>query len=115
MQEARHLHWERHQLWIWPVEIFKLDFKLNNKKPLSCLKYVILFPFFLVQNVIISAFQIHNLTDICWDTCVTGSVSSKLGGRTETCLSDCAGRFVDTTLFLANRYAQLLQKSAGGH
>ena len=50
--------------------------------------------------------QIRNLTDICWDTCVTGSLGGSLGGRTETCLQNCAGRFVDATVFITQRFAE---------
>jgi import inner membrane translocase subunit TIM8 len=58
-------------------------------------------------------FQIHKITDNCWDICVD-SVGSSLGRRTETCLSNCSDRFVDTTLFVTNRFAQLASKMQTG-
>jgi len=58
-------------------------------------------------------FQIHKITDVCWDICVD-NVGSSLGRRTESCLSNCSDRFIDTTLFVTNRFAQLASKMSGG-
>ena len=50
------------------------------------IKLVTLRPFF---------FQIHNLTEICWETCLgNSSIGSSLGSRTESCVANCVGRFV---------------------
>ena len=58
---------------------------------------------------------IHELNEKCWDVCMEGKAPySKLDGRTETCLKNCAERFVDTTLLVTNRFAQLAQKMGGG-
>ncbi|XP_045596671.1 mitochondrial import inner membrane translocase subunit Tim8 [Procambarus clarkii] len=54
--------------------------------------------------------MIHKMNDICWETCV-GAPGSKLDSRTETCISNCVDRFIDSTLFITNRFAQLLSKS----
>merc|ERR1712111_110677 len=54
--------------------------------------------------------QVHHLNETCWDICMTGSFSSSLSGREETCLTNCVDRFVDTTIQIANRFAQLSQK-----
>nr|ACO10973.1 Mitochondrial import inner membrane translocase subunit Tim8 [Caligus rogercresseyi] len=56
--------------------------------------------------------QVHKLNDVCWKTCVS-SVSSSLGSRTETCLTNCTERFVDTTLLITQRFAQLASKMQG--
>ncbi|XP_027236880.1 mitochondrial import inner membrane translocase subunit Tim8 [Penaeus vannamei] len=56
--------------------------------------------------------MIHKMNDICWETCV-GSPGSKLDSRTETCISNCVERFIDTSLFITNRFAQMLSKSGG--
>eukprot|EP00088_Acartia_fossae_P018011 TRINITY_DN20336_c0_g1_i1.p1 TRINITY_DN20336_c0_g1~~TRINITY_DN20336_c0_g1_i1.p1 ORF type:complete len:144 (-),score=26.22 TRINITY_DN20336_c0_g1_i1:139-570(-) len=56
--------------------------------------------------------QVHKLNDTCWDLCV-GSMSSSLSGREETCLTNCVERFVDTTMLITNRFAQLAQKMQG--
>ena len=57
--------------------------------------------------------QMHHLNETCWDTCITGSFSSSLSGREETCVTNCVERFVDTTLLITNRFAQLAQKMGG--
>ncbi|XP_055522218.1 mitochondrial import inner membrane translocase subunit Tim8 B [Leucoraja erinacea] len=56
--------------------------------------------------------RVHSLTAECWDKCVE-KPGSKLDSRTESCLVSCVDRFVDTTLALTNRFAQMVQK--GGH
>ncbi|KFM72426.1 Mitochondrial import inner membrane translocase subunit Tim8 A, partial [Stegodyphus mimosarum] len=56
--------------------------------------------------------QVHRITDVCWDKCID-KPSSKLDGRTHTCLINCVERFIDSTLILTNRFAHLLQRSAG--
>ncbi|XP_020300133.1 mitochondrial import inner membrane translocase subunit Tim8-like isoform X1 [Pseudomyrmex gracilis] len=54
--------------------------------------------------------QIHEFNDFCWDKCVD-KPGSKLDGRTETCIHNCVDRFIDVSLFVTNRFAQLLQNS----
>ncbi|BES99815.1 unnamed protein product [Nesidiocoris tenuis] len=58
--------------------------------------------------------QIHEFADICWDKCVD-KPSTKLDSRTETCMLNCVDRFIDVSLLITNRFAQMLQKSAGGY
>ncbi|XP_018334348.1 mitochondrial import inner membrane translocase subunit Tim8-like [Agrilus planipennis] len=53
--------------------------------------------------------QIHEFNDFCWDKCVD-KPSSKLDSKTETCLVNCVDRFIDVSLLITNRFAQLLQK-----
>nr|CAH7745524.1 unnamed protein product [Callosobruchus chinensis] len=53
--------------------------------------------------------QIHEFNDICWDKCVD-KPSNKLDSKTETCLSNCVDRFIDVSLLITNRFAQMLQK-----
>lgn len=55
--------------------------------------------------------QIHEFNEICWDKCVD-KPGSKLDSKTETCLSNCVDRFIDTSLLITNRFSQLLQKQA---
>ncbi|XP_046747992.1 mitochondrial import inner membrane translocase subunit Tim8 [Diprion similis] len=57
--------------------------------------------------------QIHEFNDFCWEKCME-KPGSKLDSRTETCLNNCVDRFIDVSLLITNRFAQLLQKSAGG-
>lgn len=56
--------------------------------------------------------QIHKLNENCWDVCID-SVGSSLSGRNQTCLNNCVERFVDTAIFITNRFAQLTQKMQG--
>ncbi|KAG5894951.1 hypothetical protein JTB14_023300 [Gonioctena quinquepunctata] len=56
--------------------------------------------------------QIHEFNDFCWDKCVE-KPSNKLDSRTETCLTNCVDRFIDVSLLITNRFAQLLQKGGG--
>ncbi|XP_076748965.1 translocase of inner membrane 8 [Xylocopa sonorina] len=56
--------------------------------------------------------QIREFNDICWEKCVD-KPGVKLDSRTETCLSNCVDRFIDVSLLITNRFAQLLQKSVG--
>lgn len=57
--------------------------------------------------------QIHEFNEICWDKCI-GKPGSKLDSGTEQCLSNCVDRFIDTSLLITQRFAQLLQKQSGG-
>lgn len=57
--------------------------------------------------------QIHEFNEICWEKCI-GKPSTKLDHATETCLSNCVDRFIDTSLLITQRFAQMLQKSSGG-
>ncbi|XP_056634416.1 mitochondrial import inner membrane translocase subunit Tim8 [Diorhabda carinulata] len=56
--------------------------------------------------------QIHEFNDFCWEKCVD-KPSNRLDSRTETCLTNCVDRFIDVSLLITNRFAQLLQKSGG--
>ncbi|XP_037938206.1 mitochondrial import inner membrane translocase subunit Tim8 [Teleopsis dalmanni] len=55
--------------------------------------------------------QIHEFNEICWEKCV-GKPSSKLDSGTETCLRNCVDRFIDTSLLITQRFAQLLQQGS---
>lgn len=52
--------------------------------------------------------MVHKFNDICWDTCID-KPSSKLDGKTETCIVNCVNRFIDLNLSMAQRFAQMLQ------
>ncbi|CAG9112878.1 Mitochondrial import inner membrane translocase subunit tim8 [Plutella xylostella] len=58
--------------------------------------------------------QIHEFNDFCWDKCVD-KPGSKLDSRTETCITNCVERFIDTSLLITNRFAQMLEKGGGMH
>jgi import inner membrane translocase subunit TIM8 len=57
--------------------------------------------------------QVNKLTETCWDKCVTDKPGARLDGRTETCLSNCVERFLDTSLSISQRFATMLQKQIG--
>lgn len=48
---------------------------------------------------------IHTLTDQCWDLC-SPSISSRLDGKSETCLANCVERFIDSSNFIINKLGQ---------
>lgn len=54
--------------------------------------------------------MIAGLTDVCWDKCMTGSPGSYLSSKEQTCLENCARRFVETTQYILQRAAH---KSGG--
>lgn len=45
---------------------------------------------------------IHKLSDVCWEMCVD-KPGQKLDSRTESCVTNCVERFIDTTNFVVNR------------
>ncbi|KAK7590262.1 hypothetical protein V9T40_001875 [Parthenolecanium corni] len=57
--------------------------------------------------------QIHEFNSVCWDKCIE-KPSNKLDSRTELCLSNCVNRFIDVSLLITNRFANMLQKSTDG-
>lgn len=56
--------------------------------------------------------QIHNFNEICWDKCID-KPGNKLDSKSEICLQNCVDRFIDTSLLITNRFAQLIQKNNG--
>ncbi|KAJ9106249.1 Mitochondrial import inner membrane translocase subunit tim8 [Naganishia friedmannii] len=56
--------------------------------------------------------SIHELTDKCWNTCITGSLSGKFSRPEASCLENCVDRFLDTSLFIVK---QIEQQKAGMH
>ncbi|KAK3908114.1 Mitochondrial import inner membrane translocase subunit Tim8 A [Frankliniella fusca] len=54
--------------------------------------------------------QVVEFTDICWDKCM-GTPGSKLDSKTQTCMQNCVERFLDVTMFVTNRFAQIVEKN----
>ena len=48
---------------------------------------------------------VHTLTDQCWDLCAPG-ISTRLDGRSETCLANCVERFIDSSNYIINKLGQ---------
>ncbi|EXJ79979.1 hypothetical protein A1O3_08265 [Capronia epimyces CBS 606.96] len=41
--------------------------------------------------------NIHDITEMCFKKCVTGTISSgKLAGKEDSCMANCVDRFLDT-------------------
>jgi len=57
--------------------------------------------------------QIQMMNDMCWTKCVD-KPQAKMDGKCQACFENCVGRFIDVSLFVANRFAQSLQRQAGG-
>lgn len=53
--------------------------------------------------------QINSLTEICWDKCME-KPSSRLDGRTESCVTNCVDRFLDASIAVSQRFTSLIQK-----
>ncbi|GMK55797.1 hypothetical protein CspeluHIS016_0208530 [Cutaneotrichosporon spelunceum] len=53
--------------------------------------------------------SIHELTDRCWNTCVTGSIGSKFTKSEASCLENCVDRFLDTSLYIVGQIEQQKQ------
>ncbi|XP_019657210.2 mitochondrial import inner membrane translocase subunit Tim8 B isoform X1 [Ailuropoda melanoleuca] len=53
--------------------------------------------------------RVHHFMELCWDKCVE-KPGNRLDSRTENCLSSCVDRFIDTTLAITSRFAQIVQK-----
>ncbi|CAF1451163.1 unnamed protein product [Rotaria magnacalcarata] len=48
---------------------------------------------------------VHTLTEKCWEVC-SPSISSRLDGRSETCLHNCVERFIDSSNYIINKIGQ---------
>jgi hypothetical protein len=50
------------------------------------------------------------ITNRCWDVCMTGTVGSKLEMKEKQCFTNCTERFVDTAFFVRNRFVELQRR-----
>ncbi|XP_008485613.2 mitochondrial import inner membrane translocase subunit Tim8 A-like [Diaphorina citri] len=50
--------------------------------------------------------QMFEFNDICWDKCMTDKPGQRLDSKTETCIVNCVDRFIDISMFIANRLTQ---------
>jgi import inner membrane translocase subunit TIM8 len=48
---------------------------------------------------------VHSLTEQCWELCAP-SISSRLDGKSETCLANCVERFIDSSNYIINKLGQ---------
>ncbi|KAJ2692181.1 Mitochondrial import inner membrane translocase subunit tim8 [Coemansia spiralis] len=42
--------------------------------------------------------NIHQFTGRCWDLCIKDAKASQLSSKESTCLQNCVGRFLDTSV-----------------
>ena len=55
---------------------------------------------------------VHNLTDICWKKCVTGSIrSGKLERGEESCTQSCVDRFLDSNFLVIKHLESMRTQS----
>ncbi|XP_044731132.1 mitochondrial import inner membrane translocase subunit Tim8 [Chrysoperla carnea] len=54
--------------------------------------------------------QINEFNDFCWDKCLD-KPGNKLDSKTETCITNCVNRFIDVSLLVTKRFAQIIQKN----
>ncbi|XP_018013723.1 mitochondrial import inner membrane translocase subunit Tim8 B [Hyalella azteca] len=56
---------------------------------------------------------VHKINSQCFEICMKSEkISDSLTSRNRQCISDCCDRYVDTSLYVTNRFAQLLQGKA---
>ncbi|XP_043847023.1 mitochondrial import inner membrane translocase subunit Tim8 B-like [Dromiciops gliroides] len=53
--------------------------------------------------------QVHHFVDLYLDKCVE-KPGSHLDAQTKNCLASCIDQFIDTTLTITSRFAQIVQK-----
>mmetsp|Transcript_8672 Transcript_8672/g.12199 ORF Transcript_8672/g.12199 Transcript_8672/m.12199 type:complete len:127 (+) Transcript_8672:45-425(+) len=53
------------------------------------------------QKAVVQA-AISKLTELCWDTCV-GRPDAKLSSSEQSCIANCAERYLDTSMFVMGR------------
>jgi len=58
--------------------------------------------------------QIHEFNSVCWEKCID-KPTSKMESKTEMCLNNCVNRFIDVSLLITNRFAQMLTKSGDNY
>jgi import inner membrane translocase subunit TIM8 len=51
---------------------------------------------------------VSKLTAVCWDKCI-GDPSSSVSGKEGKCMSNCAARFLDTSMFVMNVVMQKMK------
>jgi len=60
----------------------------------------------LDNNLMIFQGLVHELTGICWETCMD-KPSPRLEPKVHKCLVNCVERFIDTTNYITNRIERI--------
>lgn len=84
----------------------------NKRKNFKLVENLFLYSvkFTRLSGTFILLFQIHEFNSVCWDKCID-KPGSKLDSKTEACLNNCVNRFIDVSLLITKRFANLLQKN----
>lgn len=53
--------------------------------------------------------NVHQFTDLCWDKCLPDKMLNRMDSKTEQCLNNCVGRFLDTTEFIVRKLETMKQ------
>lgn len=48
----------------------------------------------------------QKLTGECWDLCVSNANVSRFDSKTESCLSNCVERFIDTNVYVLDQFSK---------
>ncbi|KAL2935563.1 Mitochondrial import inner membrane translocase subunit TIM8 [Bienertia sinuspersici] len=51
--------------------------------------------------------MVAKLTSSCWDKCITGTPGSKFSNSEQTCLSNCAQRYLDMSMLIMKRFQSM--------
>mmetsp|Transcript_14751 Transcript_14751/g.23425 ORF Transcript_14751/g.23425 Transcript_14751/m.23425 type:complete len:88 (+) Transcript_14751:8-271(+) len=54
---------------------------------------------------------VGKITDMCWDKCVNSKPGKGLTDTEKNCIANCSERFLDTSMFVANRIQQKHNKN----
>ncbi|GMN56573.1 hypothetical protein TIFTF001_025692 [Ficus carica] len=51
--------------------------------------------------------MVAKLTTVCWDKCITGTPGSKFSSSEQTCLQNCARRYLDMSALIMKRFQNM--------
>ncbi|KAF3436788.1 hypothetical protein FNV43_RR21264 [Rhamnella rubrinervis] len=50
---------------------------------------------------------VAKLTNVCWDKCITGTPGNKFSSSEQSCLSNCARRYLDMSVLVMKRFQNM--------
>ncbi|KAK1318328.1 Mitochondrial import inner membrane translocase subunit TIM8 [Acorus calamus] len=51
--------------------------------------------------------MVGKLTDVCWEKCITSTPSTKFSSGEQTCLTNCAQRYIDMSAITMKRFQSM--------
>ncbi|KAK1282198.1 Mitochondrial import inner membrane translocase subunit TIM8 [Acorus calamus] len=51
--------------------------------------------------------MVGKLTNACWDKCITGTPGTKFSSSEQTCLTNCAQRYIDMSAIIMKRFQSM--------